>query len=97
MRSARMCCTPWRTSSIVFNSFSGLSMPVRTSARLATAGSRFQIALAGRGGQAAFLRLVGEIEIFQAFRGIGGEDGSAQFIGQFPLSFDALENRLLAL
>ena len=44
--SAMMCPTPASTSSGVFSSFSGLSRSAAISARLATAGSRFQTAAA---------------------------------------------------
>src|SRR5262249_22255996 len=103
--SARTCWTPWRISTGVGSSFSGLTIVGNTSSSLATAGSRFQIAktngsrtrLPAAGPRLPFFRFLRRLKIFESLRCLRSQDGTPQIVCQLSLPFDALENRLLAL
>ena len=58
---------------------------------------RLQAALAGRRRQALLLRLVGQVEVFEALGVVGVDDGRAQLVGELALPLDGAQDGLLAL
>jgi hypothetical protein len=58
---------------------------------------RIQAAAAGQSGQRLFLRLEGQVQIFQPPQGVGRLDMRRQFAGQSALRFERLQNPLFAV
>ena len=89
-----MCWAPSRTSSGVLQLLLGVDQRRQHlvevgDGRVAVPdrqGQRFQPLLAGRRGQGALLRLVGQVEVFEPLGVVGREDGGAQLVGQLALA-----------